>query len=59
MYYTGIDMSKKSLVVVILDNEGEVVRSPVKLTVDEKGLAQLAKMLEEYQHEQRSHHRRY
>lgn len=45
MRYTGIDISKKSLVVAILDDEGEVVKSPAKLTVDQKGLAQLVKML--------------
>lgn len=45
MYYTGIDISKKSLVVAVLNDDGEVVKSPVKLTVDQKGLAQLAKML--------------
>jgi hypothetical protein len=45
VYYTGIDISKKPLTVAILDNEGEVVRLPLKLTVDQKGLAQLAKML--------------
>jgi len=33
MYYTGIDISKKSLVVAVLDDEGELVKSPVKLTV--------------------------
>jgi transposase len=46
MYYTGIDISKKSLVVAVLDDEGELVKSPVKLTVAQKGLAQLDHLLE-------------
>ena len=46
MHYTGIDISKKSLAAAVLDDEGEVVKSPVKLTVDQKGLAQLGNILE-------------
>lgn len=42
MYYAGIDISKRSLSVSVLDDAGEMIRSPVSFPVNSKGLSRLA-----------------
>ena len=45
MYYVGIDISKRSFVVSILDDAGEMVKSPFTFPVNQKGLAKLLDIL--------------
>lgn len=45
MYYAGIDISKRSLSVSVLDDAGEMIRSPVSLPVNQKGLSKLVDIL--------------
>jgi len=45
MYYVGIDISKRSFTVSILDDAGEMVKSPFTFPVNQKGLAKLLDIL--------------
>ena len=45
MYYAGIDISKRSFTVSILDDTGEMVESPSTFPVNQKGLAKLLTIL--------------
>ena len=45
MYYAGIDISKRSFTVSVLDDAGEMVKSPSTFPVNQKGLAKLLDIL--------------
>ena len=45
MQYVGIDISKNSLEVSVLNDKGEMIRSPVCLSVNQKELAKLVDIL--------------
>jgi len=45
MYYVGIGISKMSFTVSILDDAGEMVKSPFSFPVNQKGLAKLLDIL--------------